>query len=80
MLSLFRPAILLMHQLRYTPKLALIALLFLLPLACASYFILEANLRSQNIVQQELVGTAFTRPVFDLLVEVQKHRWQTYRS
>jgi PAS domain S-box-containing protein len=77
MLYLLRPAIRLMNQLRYTPKLTLIALLFLLPLAGASYFILETNLKTQNIVQQELMGTQFTRPVFDLLVEVQEHRWQT---
>lgn len=77
MLPVFRPAILLMNKLRYTPKLVLIALLFLLPLAGAGYFILEANLRSQNLVRQELVGTSFTRPVFDLLTAVQEHRWQT---
>jgi PAS domain S-box-containing protein len=77
MLSLFRPAILLMNQLRYTPKLALIALLFLLPLAGAGYFILQTNLKAQKIIQQELLGTRFTRPVFDLLAEVQEHRWQS---
>ncbi len=77
MLSLFRPAILLMNQLRYTPKLALIALLFLLPLAGAGYFIVQTNLHSQHIVRQELLGTEFTRPVFSLLAEVQEHRWQS---
>jgi PAS domain S-box-containing protein len=77
MLSLFRPAIILMNHLRYTPKLALIALLFLLPLVGASYFILRTNLASQHIVQQELLGTQVTRPVFDLLAEVQQHRWQS---
>lgn len=76
-MSLFRPAILLMNQLRYTPKLALIALLFLLPLAGAGYFILQTNLKAGKIIQQELLGTQFTRPVFSLLSEVQEHRWQS---
>jgi len=65
-----------MNLLRYTPKLALIALFFLLPLMGAGFFILQANLSAQRIIQQELLGTELTRPVVTLLTQVQVHRWQ----
>ncbi|MBK8186778.1 MAG: response regulator [Cellvibrio sp.] len=76
MLPLFRPAIGIMNLLRYTPKLALIALFFLLPLLGAVFFILQTNLKAQRIIQQELLGTELTRPVVTLLTQVQVHRWQ----
>lgn len=76
MLPLFRPAIRIMNFLRYTPKLALIALFFLLPLLGAGYFIVQTNLKAQHVIQQELLGTELTRPVIRLLTQVQVYRWQ----
>ncbi|MBK9711652.1 MAG: response regulator [Kouleothrix sp.] len=74
MSSLFSPAIALMNRLRYAQKFALITALFLFPLASVIALLLSATSPQIAFGRAELDGTAYLRPVRQLLEDVSRER------
>ena len=73
MKELFRPAMALMNRLKYPHKFALISLLFAFPLALVLYFLISQINTDINVAQKEIYGTAYLRPLRQLLEHVPQH-------
>jgi sigma-B regulation protein RsbU (phosphoserine phosphatase) len=70
----FAPAIMLMNQLRYPQKFALISLVFILPLVLLVYLLFsEINSRIE-FAQKEIYGNAYLRPLIQLSQAVYQSR------
>lgn len=72
--QIFGPAIRLLSGLSYATKLAIVALVFTLPI-CAGLLVIASNYSEQIAVTEvELDGLAYTKPLLGLLRQVQAHR------
>src|SRR5919198_5946463 len=78
MKQLFHPAIACMKHLRYPHKFAVISILFALPLALVLYFLISEINTAIDVAQYELYGTAYLRPLRQLLEHVPLHSLLTH--
>lgn len=70
----FAPAIMLMNQLRYPQKFALISLLFILPLVLLVYLLFSEINSRIDFAQKEIYGNAYLRPLIQLSQAVYQSR------
>lgn len=71
---LFRPAMALMERLPAKRKMALIGLVFVLPIVYLSWQMFSDDTENLEFARREMIGTEYLQPVMSLMQHVQQHR------
>lgn len=74
MKTFLRPAVLLLNQLSYPRKLALIALIFFLPFLFSGYLLVSDTSSDLAFAEKELLGLRTIQPLKKFMRSVQEHR------